>query len=456
VGVNGWRVCPNGENTVLVGTLESVEFSGGLTGDHDWNLEVKPDPAWAHLLQAPKQPGPNSNGIVECEVQPIDGFDSEDALNTFFQPLLGQPVKVVGTWVQDCSHSYHSTELPSVPTSCDDGKTEIHPIHLIQILDGSQLHVWALSEASKSHPTDPTRPNPVPGAGDSVPVQVFADWPPPDADGPQTPEWSILSETNLAASRSFSMTSDATGAHLTGEIMTGDPFASPAQGFYVAAIQLGYTGPVLRGHCNPAQIVANKPVTFTVVATDPSGKSVVADLWLYEHEAGGVIRKSKIGQSGEAITYTFQERLIALPPRGEGGPSEPAMSMPTLWVRARGYVPAQVAVDFVLPTPSPPTPQPTPGQLTVACTPPTLRRNATDTFTVSAKDASTGHLVSGNVLVDGDVVGKTNQQLTHTFSTSPAARMRAEGGSTPPPAPYGVVTVEASNYQTALVHVTFD
>ena len=104
MGLFGWNELQDGVR--LVGTVVDVGF---YDPDDDWLLDIRPADGFDHLAvnrAGELNPG---EGIVGCEVEPIDpvgGFDAESltTVNRFWEPLLDKQVSVVGTWVEDSSH----------------------------------------------------------------------------------------------------------------------------------------------------------------------------------------------------------------------------------------------------------------------------------------------------------------------------------------------------------------
>lgn len=134
LGIYGWDELQ--DYVTLVGVVESNGYSGGIGGDGDWLLQVRPDPGYEYLL-VNRGRRRNDNGLVECEVEPPDSNGSEDNEKALFGRLVGKRVVIVGTWAEDKSH---------------DNKTEIHPITSIAALDGPFVHLFAISDDSANFP----------------------------------------------------------------------------------------------------------------------------------------------------------------------------------------------------------------------------------------------------------------------------------------------------------------
>jgi hypothetical protein len=461
MGTAGWHVVSGGL-TPLQGTLESVEFStyavlpGDHLGDLDWNLNVRPSPSFQGLLQAPGQPFPNQNGIVQCEVQPIPPFDSEETMHQSFDRFIGRSISIVGTWVQDLSHSFDGSQ--SFISVGSNGKTEIHPINLVVIHDPqgtpapASVYVWAFSEASL------LRPSPVPGAGDSVTVVFTADFPTPEPDGPNTPRFTVLAEADRADSHSFSL--NPRGDKLMGTITTGqpfrfpvNPFGSPQKGYYSAQIELDFTGPPLHATCSPSPLTLGVPQTFTVHLTEPVvGNVYAAAVGL----SGGLEHEVFLGKTGQSLQHTFRPEVAPRTMMARRGGTLSVLR-PQVWVRAGGYLPATNIVPFVG------LPQNTPKSLDTKCSK-SLKIGLSETFKIQATDAMSHQVVSGEVWTGPTHLGKTDANLTHTFqrvSTHvPHMGQGGHGGGygglppgtvTIPP----TITVKASGYPDATVHVTW-
>lgn len=127
MGTWGWDKISDRET--LVGTVEAgtTEY---YSVDH-WCFHVRPDPAYARLLTNPDGKT-NSNGTIECEVQPpgsIGGQDAESAatFEQYFGDLDGKRVVVTGSWVRDRGHTYDGKDIYDF-TGGGAGKTEIHPV----------------------------------------------------------------------------------------------------------------------------------------------------------------------------------------------------------------------------------------------------------------------------------------------------------------------------------------
>src|SRR5204863_8856179 len=101
LGLWGWNEIQ--DYRTLVGVVESYDYSEGIGGDGDWLLKVRPDAAYNRLLfnRAGKR---NADGLVECEIEPLDALGSEDNARAYFGRLVGKRVIMVGTWVED-SHT---------------------------------------------------------------------------------------------------------------------------------------------------------------------------------------------------------------------------------------------------------------------------------------------------------------------------------------------------------------
>jgi hypothetical protein len=116
------------DNRTLTGVVDSID----LSSDGDWCVKVRP-PTNDQLLTNPRVGRPNTNMLVECEVEPPDnlsGRNAEDAavMRGFLAQMQGRTVTVNGTWSIDKQHRFDGATSPCILSECRDGKTEIHPI----------------------------------------------------------------------------------------------------------------------------------------------------------------------------------------------------------------------------------------------------------------------------------------------------------------------------------------
>ncbi|MDQ3702859.1 MAG: hypothetical protein M3442_18330, partial [Chloroflexota bacterium] len=238
MGTHGWKV--RAEYAELRGEVTDFGFSGGLFGDKDWLLFVKPAPGYERLLEN-FVGHRNASGVVECEIEPPDRIAGQDAETAgvaakYFAPLMGQQVAVRGVWVTDCSHTWDNRD-PVFPV-CDDGRTEIHPIYAIEVEHPSsgtgvrRVEVFVFSDSSGG-----TKP---PHAGESI-KETFRFVVP----GPATstrPRLRFVSETDMARSRRISLLRGGGETTLEVTIESGRERDSPTRGFYHAVADLDSVG----------------------------------------------------------------------------------------------------------------------------------------------------------------------------------------------------------------------
>jgi len=206
-GVSGWTEIK--DHTTLEGVVVSNDYSGGIFGDGDWLLKIRPDPAFNRLLfnRAGRK---NADGLVECEIEPLDALGNEDNAREFFGRVTGKRVRIVGTWVEDQSH---------------DDKTEIHPITSIACLDGEFVHLFAFSDDSDNFPAQVPHSKENRVAYFSVPIN------------PAFTTFSISQEEPYVRSRSVGVTVDASGNRVVvGTVQSGT--SDEGKGFYYAKLKL--------------------------------------------------------------------------------------------------------------------------------------------------------------------------------------------------------------------------
>jgi hypothetical protein len=463
VGVFGWSLIA--DKQTLVGTLTGIEFSsdalvsGDGQGDQDWNFEIRPSPGFESFLQGPGQGGPNSSGIVECEVQPIDALDTAADLEAAFRPLVNKEVTVFGSWVHDISHAFDDGSATEAHPL--NGRTEIHPIQMILFRDPPaaprDVRVWVFAEASNRPP------NQVPHHQEAVTVQFDVELGPPPPGGPQIPFFLNTGGPTFVQqpgeSASFGITAAAAGVNpvFHGTITVGPPNDFPPRGYYDASFQVGYNWPTLITSCAPRYLLYGVPQTFTVTARDPQTRQpVTGDVYI-----DGV----EVGQTGRPITHTVAEKEPLAPRvarRGGGSVPTPVVQPPQMTVQAPEYEPSPVAVAFMSVLPS----------LLTTCTPGQLHGGVPQSFEVTAKDPITSVNVAGDVHVDGVRIGVTGDRLTHTFvgKAAPQAhavsnRAPAGGGAghvpsgggtgTQPALTWPQVTVTAADYSESPVAIVF-
>lgn len=232
--VCGWDMLA--PSVTLTGIVMRISYADGPDGDDDWSIFVQPDPNYAHLL-INRDGQVNQDGLVECEVQPPDRVNGVDfnrpaTMASYFQPLLGKRVTVVGTHVQEAWF-------------CHDNKTEIHPIVSIFQTDGPQplgvaykMKFFVFSDSASLQLIPPIRPvlpfynrfNNL--ASFRVPFPA----PLPDVDPDGMHQFTVLREVNAARSREFLITPDDPN-YLTGRFQSG--ISDEGKGFYFAEIEIG-------------------------------------------------------------------------------------------------------------------------------------------------------------------------------------------------------------------------
>ncbi len=216
----------------LVGTVVDVGF---YDPDGDWLLDIGPAEGFDHLAvnrAGELNPG---QGIVGCEVEPTDPvgeFDAESltTVNRFWEPLLDKQVSVVGTWVEDSSHH---------------NKTEIHPItSVLGVLPittgphapGNLVEFTVGSDDSFNFPAK------VPHSKVSRTGPFRVVFPPRPPGNRNPPRISVISETNMAQSRSFQISELPNRRFMAkGAVVTGSP--RDGKGFYHATLALSYPQP---------------------------------------------------------------------------------------------------------------------------------------------------------------------------------------------------------------------
>lgn len=215
----GWNEIQ--DYVTLVGVVESNDYSGGLGGDGDWLLKVRPDPGYERLL-VNRAGHRNSDGLIECEIEPTAGsFDNENNARAYFGRIRGKRVTIIGTWVEDKSHK---------------DKTEIHPITAISSRDGNTVHIFAFTDDSDNFPAK------VPHSEENRKVEMSV---PVD---PSHNSFSIIEERYRARSHSIGIVGGASGKRLVAKIETGTP--DEGRGYYYAQLMLT-TGPPHGGDLPP-------------------------------------------------------------------------------------------------------------------------------------------------------------------------------------------------------------
>lgn len=252
MGVWGWDEIQDGVTLKGV-AVGKANYHGD---DGDWTFSVNPAPDFKHLLTNPSG-FKNTNGLIECEVQPpfkLNGDNAESQetadkhLNNGDRKITNKWVIVRGTWVRDRSHSFAGETIGAFDDG-NKGKTEIHPIISIliehppapdnrsRVVDflvfssAGSVHRYVPSAPSAPH-TDENRL----GAFDIlVPRSCFG----------QPSSFSLVSELDMSDSKSefkiFFVDSGPSYHVLQGRVRSGR--VSAGEGFYHAIIKVhpGYT-----------------------------------------------------------------------------------------------------------------------------------------------------------------------------------------------------------------------
>jgi len=223
----GWEELA--DNRSLVGHVRDLE----LATDGDWCLKVKPAPD-EEMLRNPRVGRPNTNMMIECEVEPphlIQGQSAEDSnvMMAYLAPLVDRQVTVMGTWVIDKSHRYDGDTAACIFTECFDGKTEIHPITSIfherePPSSSSRLFDFLVfSDDSANFPRQ------VPHSGESR-VGSFR------VPAHEGSTWVIRNEVDMARLKHFGLEQIVGIWSFVGSVETGT--AKQNRGFYSALIEL--------------------------------------------------------------------------------------------------------------------------------------------------------------------------------------------------------------------------
>lgn len=237
MGVWGWEVLA--DVVALDGVVERVDPQ--IADDGDWNIHVRPVTGHRHLLVNPHIARANTNGWVECEVEPPNRINGEDADNNsvfhrYMDHLEGKSVRVVGTWSIDCSHSYDGDVCP---LGCSErGKTEIHPI--LSILaevaappDATKrVEIFVFTDSSHV----PPRLFPVPYAHTSRVADFRVPIGPADPLRHTAASYLLRSEVDMARSKSFAIR-ELDGQHVF-EAVIASGKAAEGTGFYHAVVDL--------------------------------------------------------------------------------------------------------------------------------------------------------------------------------------------------------------------------
>ena len=265
-----WGFDEIADGVTLTGTVQNMQY---YDMDHDWCFKVKPDttPAMQRLLTNPSG-FTNTNGWVECEVEPIDPLPgglsarSGATLATYLGPMEGAHVTVQGTWSRDRSHSYDDQDI-GVFDNGDKGKTEIHPVTSILFErrrpDAHTRQFDFLAFSDDSGPS-PVFYHSVPHRGQdrvatfSVPVNAGS-------------TLQILETDDASAGHTITLD----GATLSGTVHTGA--AGSGKGFFRTRMQVvdpgGRNGATLVSQSGlPTQVAPGKTATIHVVMSNTGSR----------------------------------------------------------------------------------------------------------------------------------------------------------------------------------------
>jgi hypothetical protein len=232
----GWEELADGR------VLEGDVFHEGmeLASDGDWCFKVAPMPTYAQLLVNPRVDKPNTNGLIDCEIEPpedLKGQNAQDSkvMMSFIGHMKGRRVTVVGTWVIDKAYRYDGAQSPCIFSECLDGKTEIHPITSI-FHDRPQPDEWTREFDFLVFSDDSMNfPRRVPHSGESR-IGTFR------IGVPEGATWQKLHEIDMARSTNFDLEPvEAQNWALTGAVESGS--ASEGKGFYYGLFRVQYPRP---------------------------------------------------------------------------------------------------------------------------------------------------------------------------------------------------------------------
>ena len=236
MGRDGWNELQ--DDVTLVGIAQGDNYSGHeinplkpllAVEDWDWSLFVQPAPGFENL--ATNRGGVrNKASIIECEIQPPDGFWDDRTMHHYLDPLIGHTVTVVGTWVEDKSHN---------------NKTEIHPITSILdehgneggLLTNTEKLIRLLVFCDTSTPQRVWRPH-LPPHANELRVGRFRVQFPSSLEQGHVPLRNIREEVNHSLSRNFVITVQGNDAFLEGAVQVDRNHA-----FYFGRIYMGYRSP---------------------------------------------------------------------------------------------------------------------------------------------------------------------------------------------------------------------
>lgn len=284
----GWREIRDNEE--LIGVITHHERNGGLFGDGDWILKIRPDASHRFLLTN-SQGITNADGLVECEVEPTDSIDNDEMeeqlfgpLARFFGPPRGGPaanpftVTVTGTLVEDLAH---------------DGKTEIHPITSIFADFGTvnqvkMIEFFVFSDDSGNVTTS------VRHSGENREGIFRTEYPPTPAVTVVVPQFSETELTEMAEARLIQPVRQGNQFFLEGRIRSG---IAPRRGFYHAVIRLWFDSVDLdvRGlQLSPAKRFARTNGVWSI------RYDVQAELVLSQQSRSGIVLQN--------VAWRFQRR----------------------------------------------------------------------------------------------------------------------------------------------------
>ena len=238
MGVWGWEELADG--VVLDGIVDRVDPQ--IAGDGDWNIHVRPAADYRHLLLNPHLARANTNGWVECEVEPpgrINGEDAEDdaVFHRYMDHLAGKSVRVVGTWSIDRSHSYDGHDC--VFGCAGSGKTEIHPILSILAEAAAPPDATKRVELFVFADSSSNRPRHVPHSHTSRVASFRVPIGPADRLRHTTASYVLRSEVDMAQSKSVAVR-ELDGQHVF-EAAVASGTEAEGTGFYHAVVDLYHT-----------------------------------------------------------------------------------------------------------------------------------------------------------------------------------------------------------------------
>jgi hypothetical protein len=180
----------------------------------------------------------NSNGWIECEVEPADNLGGDNAedpgvMAKYIGGILGKRVTVVGTWARDRSHTFDDKVIGLLDDG-DLGKTEIHPVTslLVEWPAGADnrerlIDFFVFSDDSANVPAHVPHSDENREGGFAIPI-------------PAGTTFRLLRELDMARSKTYTIVPAPTHSTLTASVLSGR--ASEGKGFYYARLALpGYT-----------------------------------------------------------------------------------------------------------------------------------------------------------------------------------------------------------------------